>query len=196
MGEYGPTAVYLGQNEVLGSTKYGDKGTESTGFRAKEISDLDADYSNTHDEAYAEVANNCGNGSLTAWAYIGHDIEVKDDSGEQDATFTFRGELGGRMDLDGGSNYVKATLTVEDQTDNEKYDERLYTRSDYIGSFVKDLTDSVIVPLEAGHYYGVKAEVLAEVTVSSTTSCEIAASDFHRDGNDGWFWWNQVDIEF
>lgn len=191
----GAEDVYLGHDETLTTTKYGDTGTESTGFRVEEISDLDADYSTTYDEAYAEVGNSCGDGSLTAWAYVGRTFEIKDNSGSQDATITFRGDISGGMSLDGGSNYVKAELTVEDQDDNEKYDETLYEKWDYIGSVYEELTDSIIVPLEAGHFYGVKAEVLAEITVSQ--ECDTAISDFHLDGSrDGWLWWDGVDIKF
>jgi hypothetical protein len=99
------------------------------------------------------------------------------------------------MSLDGASNYVKAEMTVEDQTDDEKYDEVLYEKSDYIGSIDENITDSTIVPLEAGHFYGVKTEVLAEITV--TEPGDTAISDFHRDGSrDGWLYRDQVDIKF
>ena len=191
----GTADVYLGQDETLSTTEYGDNGTNSTGFQISEISDLDADHDSSVDEAYAEVGNSSGDGSLTAWAYVGRTFEVKDNSGSQDATITFNGGLFGAMSLDGASNYVKAEMTVEDQTDDEKYDEVLYEKSDYIGSIDENITDSTIVPLEAGHFYGVKAEVLAEITV--TEAGDTAISDFHRDGSrDGWLYWDQVDIKF
>jgi hypothetical protein len=62
----GTADVYLGQDETLSTTKYGDNGTNSTGFQISEISDLAADHDSSVDEAYAEVGNSSGDGSLTA----------------------------------------------------------------------------------------------------------------------------------
>jgi len=191
----GAEKVYLGQDTVLETSDYGDKGTDSTGFQAKEISDMDADYSVNEDDTYAEVGNHSGDGSLTAWAYLGYDIKIADDSGQQDATVTFRGDILGSMNLDNANNYVRAKLMVEDQNDDEIYDSTIYEKIDYVGSVNESLTESIVVPFEAQHYYGFKMELLTEITV--TESGDWAISDFHVDGSSGgYLYWDQIEINF
>lgn len=195
MPDYGPKSVYLGTDNSLTDTRYGDSNTERSGFTIKQTSDLDANANNSGDQAEAEVGAHSGSGSLTAWAYIGRSFEIKDSSGQQDATLTFEGSLDGALDLDSASNYVRAKMTVEDQDDNEKYDEKVYEKFDYIGGISESLQDSIVVPLEAGHIYGVKMEIMAEITVSDNGN--YAVSNFHPDGTPGYnLTWYSVDIKF
>ena len=193
--EAGPEDVYLGQDTTISNPKYGNTETETTGFQAEEISDCDADYNLDYDEAYAEVGNHSGAGSLTAQASLGYSIEIADDSGQQDATITYYGDIFGTMNLEDASNYVRAKLIVKDQNDDEEYDSNMYEKTDYVGTVDESLTESIVVPLEAGHYYNLEAEVLTEITV--TEGGDYAISDIHNDGTgDGFMEWDKIEIDF
>jgi hypothetical protein len=99
------------------------------------------------------------------------------------------------MNLDNANNYVRAKLMVEDQTDDEKYDSTIYEKIDYVGSVNESLTESIVVPFEAQHYYGFQMELLSEITV--TESGGYAVSDFHVDGSSGgYLHWGQIEINF
>lgn len=192
----GVKSLWLGNDASL-DAKYGGKGKNKEGFSHDWISGHDAGFDTSNNDAYAQAAVNHGEGSLTAWAYLGRSVQVENDSGHQEGTVTFRGSLNGALGGDSGNPYVHVKMTVEDLDQNQSFNDMVFQKSGYIGGIDEpDLVNSMQVDFEAGHLYGVKVELMAEVTATDVIESNVY-SIFHPKGTGSpHLDWGDVDITF
>ncbi|WP_435066346.1 hypothetical protein [Halobaculum sp. EA56] len=191
---FGTKSVYLGSDTTISQMKYGDKYTEINGTLAEP--NASADFSTSENDIYTGVGCAGGAGTCTAWAYLGRAIQVEDSSGEELATFTARGYLQGSMEYNEGAIFEQVELIVEDETDNERYDETIFKKSDYNDAGIQySYNDSLLVELEAGHTYGVHIKSTSELSHSYDIGAA-SVVDFNPPTNNGYVSVDEVDISF
>jgi hypothetical protein len=176
-----PESVYLGEDESL-DPDYGDK-YESDDTDSYQDAELKAEYDLGSDTIEAYAWDTAGYGTFLAWAYIGAEFEIKDSSGQQDATITFTPDVTADMGLSGEcGNGAKLEGWVEDHTDSEKLDDTVFDYTDYARTWSSSYTDSVNMTLEAGHTYSTVMKITASTTCEANAGSSV--SDF-TDNDDG-----------
>jgi hypothetical protein len=98
--DYDPRAsVYLGQDTTL-DPDFGDKyeSDDTDSYQDAELT-AESDVNSETIEAYAW--DNAGYGTFFAWAYVGREFVVEDDSGSQTATITFQPDVTADMGFGG-----------------------------------------------------------------------------------------------
>jgi len=183
MSDAGPAEVWLGSDSSFSDmniSRSGEEEGESSWDGSKTIQH-EGDTVNDHSEAGVHATT--GHGSLTAWAWVGRDFEVQDNSGSQTATITAEGNYYGSMSYqDGGSNYLHGELIVEDYTDNEYYDNTIIEKTDYINeNYSGSYTQSLNVDLQSGHFYGAVIKVTAEISLATEAANAATYVDYYDD---------------
>jgi hypothetical protein len=181
--DYDPRAsVYLGQDTTL-DPDFGDK-YESDDTDSYQDAELTAEYDVNSDTIEAYAWDNAGYGTFFAWAYVGREFFVEDDSGSQTATITFQPDVTADMGFAGEcGNGALLEFWIEDHTDNEKLDETVFSYTDYARSWSKSYTDSQNVTLEAGHGYSAVMRIRADTTCEANAGSGVSDVSDDEDGS-------------
>jgi hypothetical protein len=171
-------SVYLGTDTTL-NPDHGDK-YESDDAGSLQDAELKARYDTGNNTVEAYAWDNAGYGTFTAWAYIAREFIIEDSSGSQNATITVRPTVIADMGFAGEcGNSATLEFWVEDHTDNELYDETIFSFTDYTREWSKDCVDSIQVPLEAGHGYTAGCRIRAETTCEANAGSGVSDFSLH-----------------
>lgn len=180
MGLNGPKEIWLGNDNSMTDMNIGSSGQNEAGTLYQTTANHEPDTSSDHAEAGVKASH--GHGSLTAWAWVGRDFEIQDNSGSQTATITADGSYFGSMSYDdGGSNYVHMEMIIEDYDDQKYYDETIFEKSDYNGNPNGSYVQSMDIELRAGHTYAATIKVTSEISLAMESFNAFTFTDFYDD---------------